>query len=81
MMDPILSMIGICRKAGRIEAGEEPVDAVVRARDARLLLLAADAVSRSIGSGSALPVGAITSLLGAPFFLTLIFGKKEGGVC
>lgn len=45
------------------------------------LLLAADAVSRSIGSGSALPVGAITSLLGAPFFLTLIFGKKEGGVC
>ena len=45
------------------------------------LLLAADAVSRSIGSGSAPPVGAITSLLGAPFFLTLIFGKKEGGVC
>ena len=45
------------------------------------LLLAADAMSRSIGSGSALPVGAITSLLGAPFFLTLIFGKKEGGVC
>ena len=81
MMDPILSMIGICRKAGKIEPGEEPVDAAVRARDARLLLLAADAVSRSIGSGSALPVGAITSLLGAPFFLTLIFGKKEGGVC
>ena len=39
------------------------------------LLLAADAMSRSIGSGSALPVGAITSL-----FLTLIFGKK-GGRC
>ena len=45
------------------------------------LLLAADAVSRSIGSGSALPVGAITSLLGAPFFLALIFGRKEGRVC
>ena len=45
------------------------------------LLLAADAVSRCLGSGSALPVGAITSLLGAPFFLALIFGKKEGGVC
>ena len=45
------------------------------------LLLAADAVSRSIGSGSALPVGAITSLLGAPFFLALIFGKKEADVC
>ena len=46
-----------------------------------LLLLLADLLSRSLGSGSALPVGAITSLLGAPFFLTLIFGKKEGGVC
>lgn len=47
MMDPILSMIGICRKAGRIEAGEEPVDAAVRARDARLLLLAVDAADNT----------------------------------
>ena len=43
-----------------------------------LLLLLADTLSRSLGSGSALPVGAITSLLGAPFFLAIIFGKKEG---
>ena len=43
------------------------------------LLLAADTVSRSMGSGSALPVGAITSLLGAPFFIAIIFSKKEGG--
>lgn len=42
------------------------------------LLLFADTVSRSIGQGSALPVGAITSLLGAPFFLAIIFSKKEG---
>ena len=38
-----------------------------------VLLLAADTLSRSIGSGAALPVGAITSLLGAPFFLAIIF--------
>jgi len=38
-------------------------------------------VSRSIGSGSALPGGGITSLLGAPFFLALIFGRREGRVC
>lgn len=43
-----------------------------------LLLLLADTLSRSLGSGSALPVGAITSLLGAPFFIAIIFGKKEG---
>lgn len=44
-----------------------------------LLLLAADTLSRSLGNGSALPVGAITSLLGAPFFITIIFSKKENG--
>lgn len=38
-----------------------------------VLLLFADILSRTIGNGSALPVGAITSLLGAPFFLVLIF--------
>ena len=38
-----------------------------------LLLLLADTLSRSLGNGSALPVGAITSLLGAPFFLAIIF--------
>ncbi len=42
-----------------------------------ILLLAADTFSRSIGNGSALPVGAITSLLGAPFFLAVIFSRKE----
>ena len=46
-----------------------------------LLLLSADTLSRSMGNGSALPVGAITSLLGAPFFVTIIFSKKERGRC
>ena len=46
-----------------------------------LLLLLADTLSRSVGSGSALPVGAITSLLGAPFFLAIIFSKKERHGC
>ena len=43
-----------------------------------LLLLLADTLSRSMGSGSALPVGAITSLLGAPFFIAIIFSRKGG---
>lgn len=43
-----------------------------------LLLLSADTLSRSMGNGSALPVGAVTSLLGAPFFLAVIFSGKEG---
>ena len=40
-----------------------------------LLLLFADTLSRSMGNGSALPVGAITSMLGAPFFIAIIFRK------
>lgn len=46
-----------------------------------LLLLLADTFSRSMGSGSALPVGAITSLLGAPFFLAIIFSRKGKHGC
>nr|MBQ8244916.1 iron ABC transporter permease [Oscillospiraceae bacterium] len=46
-----------------------------------LLLLLADTLSRSLGNGSALPVGAITSILGAPFFIAIIFSRKENRRC
>ena len=46
-----------------------------------LLLLMADTLSRTLGSGAALPVGAITSLLGAPFFLTIILGGRRDRLC
>ena len=46
-----------------------------------ILLLLADTLSRSMGNGSALPVGAITSLLGAPFFIAIIFSRKENRRC
>ena len=53
----------------------------VTALSGSLLLLFADTLSRSLGGGSALPVGAITSLLGAPFFLAIIFSRKENRRC
>jgi iron complex transport system permease protein len=43
-----------------------------------ILLLLAATLSRSMGNGSALPVGAITSILGAPFFLAIILFRKGG---
>ena len=58
-----------------LDAGCIPVSCLMGS----LLLLLADTVSRSVGGGSALPVGAITSLLGAPFFLFIIFSRKERG--
>jgi hypothetical protein len=62
-----------CRLARNIPAA----DADSKSLSGSLLLLLADTLSRSLGSGSALPVGAITSLLGAPFFIAIIFGRKE----
>ncbi|MCH3909212.1 MAG: iron ABC transporter permease [Bacilli bacterium] len=46
-----------------------------------ILVVLADTVSRAIGNGSALPVGAITSLIGGPFFLYIIFSKKRAESC
>ena len=48
----------------------------VSALGGSLLLLASDTLSRCIGNGSALPVGAITTLLGAPFFIAIIFSRR-----
>ena len=47
-MDKILSMIGLAKRAGRLDAGEEPVGAAARARDARLILVASDAAENSV---------------------------------
>ena len=41
--DPILRLLGLAKKAGRLEMGEEPVGAACRARQAKLVLLAQDA--------------------------------------
>ncbi len=45
--DPILHLIGLAKKAGRLEIGEEPVGAVCRARQAKLILVAGDAAANT----------------------------------
>ena len=42
-MDKALNYMGLARKAGRIELGEEPVGAAARAQHARLVIVASDA--------------------------------------
>ena len=44
-----------------------------------ILLLLSDTLARTVGNGSAIPVGIITSLIGAPFFLYIIFRRRKGG--
>lgn len=60
----------------RILGQDHRISIPVSALTGSLLLLLADTLSRNLGGGSALPVGAITSLLGAPFFIAIIFSKK-----
>lgn len=47
-MDNALRLIGIAKKAGRLEVGEEPVGAAARARQAKLVVLAADAADNTL---------------------------------
>ena len=44
-----------------------------------ILLLLSDTLARTVGNGTAIPVGIVTSLIGAPFFLYIIFRRKRGG--
>ena len=46
-MDPVLSLLGLALRGGNLVVGEEPVEAVARARDARLLILASDAADNT----------------------------------
>jgi iron complex transport system permease protein len=79
----IIGFIGIiCPHVTKKLLGQDHrVSIPMSAISGSLLLLIADTLSRSIGNGSALPVGAITSLLGAPFFIAIIFSKKENNRC
>ena len=73
--DPILHLLGLAKKAGRLEVGEEPVGALCRARQAKLVLLACDAAPntrrRCAHFGQA----------GDVLWLELPFSKEELGSC
>ena len=73
--DPILHLLGLAKKAGRLEIGEEPVGAACRARQARLVLVAGDAAPntrrRCAHFGEA----------GNVLWLDVPFSKAELGAC
>ena len=76
----IIGFVGIIcpHVVKRLLGQDHRVSVPASALSGSLLLLLADTLSRSMGNGSALPVGAITSMLGAPFFLAIIFSRKGG---
>ena len=46
-MNKVLGLLGLAKRAGKLEVGEEPTGAAARAKDARLLLIASDAADNS----------------------------------
>ena len=79
----VIGFVGIIcpHTVKRLMGQDHRVSIPATALSGSLLLLIADTCSRTMGSGSALPVGAITSLLGAPFFIAIIFSRKENRRC
>ena len=78
----IIGFVGIIcpHVTKRLLGQDHRVTIPVSALSGSLLLLLADTLSRCLGNGSALPVGAVTSLLGAPFFLWIIFSREESHI-
>lgn len=47
MSSELLSLVGLAKKAGRLEIGEEPVGAAARSGQAKLIIVAADAAENT----------------------------------
>ena len=69
----LLPLLGLCKRASMMELGEEPVEAAVRARDARVLLLASDAADNTLRRARHF------AELGQCLWLRLPFTKEELG--
>ena len=51
-MDSVAAFLGLIRKAGKVEIGEEPVGSACRNRKAKLVLTASDAAENSVRRAS-----------------------------
>ena len=79
-MDRALNYVGLARKAGLIELGEEPVGAVARARKARLVLVAQDATDHTWRRAKSFVAGSEQICLKIPYTkdqLGLAVGRTE----
>ena len=66
-MDRALNYVGLAKKAGLIELGEEPVGAVARARKARLVIVAQDATDHTWRRANSFVAGSEQICLKIPY--------------
>ena len=76
-----LGLLGLARKAGKLELGEEPVAAACRGRKARLVLLAADGAQNTAGKAERLAQAANARCVHTPFTKEELGGALGRQVC
>ena len=75
-----LGILGIARKAGRLEVGEEPTGAAARAKKAKVILLASDASENTADRAGSFAFAGGVPLISLPYTkyeLGLEVGKGE----
>lgn len=70
MSSELLSLVGLAKKAGRLEIGEEPVGASARAGQAKLILVAVDAAENTRRRASHFADAGHVKWLSVPFTKT-----------
>lgn len=76
-----MHLLGLARKAGRIEVGEEPAGAACRARKAKLLILAADAADNTARRAEHFAQAGNILFIRTPFTKDEIGGAVGRGSC
>lgn len=80
-MDRVLGLLGLAKKAGCLQIGEEPVGAAAQAGRARVILLAADTAENSRRRAAHFASQHETPLLALPYDKLTLGGAVGRGGC
>ena len=80
-MDRVLGLLGLAKKAGSLQIGEEPVSTTAQAGRARVILLASDTAGNSRSRAEKLAALHDTPLLTLPYDKMTLGGAVGRGGC
>ena len=81
MNHSILNLVGLAKKAGKLEVGEEPVGAAARAGQAKLIIVAADAAENTRRRASHFADAGRVKWISTPFSKAELGGVLGRSVC
>ena len=80
-MNSALHLVGLSRKAGRLAVGEEPVSEAAKRREAKLILVAADAAENTLRRAQRFAESGEVPWLASPFTKAELGGAVGRSVC